>query len=102
MKIITRFLTLTLLLAGFLIIPTSEARARIYVRMAPPPVIVEQATVAPRAGYVWQPGYHRWSGRSYVWTAGVWARPPHRNAAWVPGHWANERRGHYWVAGHWR
>jgi hypothetical protein len=101
MKLFSRFLTLTLL-AGFLIIPTSEARARIYVRIGPPPIIVEHQTLAPRAGYVWQPGYHRWDGGRYVWAAGTWAQPPYRRAVWVPGHWANERRGYYWVAGHWR
>lgn len=100
MKLFTRFLTLTLL-AGILIIPTSQARTRIYVRLGPPPIVLEHPTVTPRAGYVWQPGYHRWDGRSYVWTSGTWARPPYRHAAWVPGRWVNDRRGYYWVAGHW-
>ena len=101
MKLFSRFLTLTLL-AGFLIIPMAEARTRIYVRVGPPPIIVEHQTLAPHPGYVWQPGYHRWDGTRYVWSAGTWARPPYRHAVWVPGHWVNERRGYYWVEGHWR
>jgi hypothetical protein len=101
MKYLARFLSLTLL-AGLLIIPTAEARTRIFVRIGPPPIVVERAPLAPRAGYVWQPGYHRWNGSRYVWSTGVWARAPYRRAVWVPGHWANERRGYFWVAGHWR
>ena len=100
MRMFSRFMTLAVL-TGLLIVPVSEARTRIYVRIAPPPIVVEQRTVAPRPGYVWQPGYHRWNGQAYAWTAGTWNRPPYRNARWVPGRWVQERRGHYWVAGHW-
>jgi hypothetical protein len=85
MRIFPRFMALAVL-TGLLIIPVSEARTRIYVRVAPPPIVVEQVQ-APRSGYVWQQGYHRWDGRSYAWSAGTWARPPHRRAQWVPGRW---------------
>lgn len=47
---------------------------------APPPphrVIVP----SPRAGYVWVPGYWRWTGYSYLW---------------IGGHWAQHRPGYYW------
>jgi hypothetical protein len=100
MRILSRFMALTVL-TGLLIVPISEARARIYLRIGPPPIVVEHRTVAPREGYVWQPGYHRWNGRTYVWTAGSWARPPHRYTHWVEGRWVRERRGYYWVPGHW-
>ena len=100
MKTFSRFMALAAL-TGLLIIPVSEARTRVYLRLAPPPIVVEQQTRAPRSGYVWQQGYHRWNGQSYAWTAGTWARPPHRNARWVPGRWVQEHRGYYWVDGHW-
>ena len=100
MKTLTRLMSLAVL-TGLLIVPISEARTRIFVRIAPPPIVVEQRTLAPRPDYVWQPGYHRWDGRGYVWTAGVWSRPPYRHALWVPGHWVQDRRGYYWVGGHW-
>jgi WXXGXW repeat (2 copies) len=100
MKLFSRFMSLAIL-TGLLIVPVSEARTRVFVRIGPPPVVVERQTVAPHAGYVWQPGYHRWNGQTYVWSSGTWARPPYRNARWIPGQWVQERRGHYWVAGHW-
>jgi hypothetical protein len=100
MKLFSRFMTLAVL-TGLLIVPVSEARTRVYLRIGPPPIVVERHVVAPRAGYIWQPGYHRWNGRTYVWTSGSWARPPYRHARWVPGRWVETRRGFYWVQGHW-
>ena len=100
MRTLTRLMTLAVL-TGLLIVPISEARTRIYVRIAPPPLVVEQRAVAPYPDYVWQPGYHRWTGRDYSWSAGVWARPPYRHALWVSGRWVEGRRGFYWVPGHW-
>ena len=101
MRMLSRLMTLAVL-TGLLIVPISEARTRIYVRIGPPPIVVERPTLAPRMGYVWQPGYHRWDGRAYVWNGGTWASPPYRHARWIPGHWAESRRGFYWVEGHWR
>jgi len=88
---------LGLLLAG----SPSMADTRIYIGTAPPPPIVEVRPVAPHAGYVWRPGYHRWVGRRYVWVRGRWVRPPYVRARWASGRWAHERRGWYWVPGHW-
>ena len=100
MKTLSRFMTLAVL-TGLLIVPISEARTRIYLRIAPPPIVVERQVASVRPGYVWQPGYHHWTGRSYVWTAGTWARPPHHYSRWVPGRWVQTRRGYYWVNGYW-
>jgi hypothetical protein len=49
-----------------------------YVNVAPPPAYYE-AVPAPRAGFVWVPGYWDWRYNRYHWTAGHWVR--HR-----PGH----------------
>jgi hypothetical protein len=100
MKLFSRFMSVAVLM-GLFIVPVSEARTRVYLRIGPPPVVVERAPVAVRPGYVWQPGYHRWDGRSYVWTSGTWARAPYRHARWIPGHWAQTRRGYFWVDGRW-
>jgi len=100
MRILSRFLSLAVL-TGMLIVPISEARTRIYLRIGPPPLVVEQRPVLVRPGYVWQQGYHRWDGNRYVWTTGAWARAPYRNAVWVPGHYVHTRRGYYFVDGHW-
>ena len=77
--------------------------ARIYVRVAPPPPIVEVRPPAPGRTHVWIGGYHRWNGSAYVWAPGRWELPPRPHGRWVPGHWSHHHQyGHYWVEGHWR
>lgn len=75
---------------------------RVYVAVAPPPVVEETRPVAPGRGYVWVGGYHTWNGRAYVWSPGRWALAPRPGVAWVPGHWGHNGHGYFWVAGHWR
>ena len=101
MRTLSRLVCLGLLM-GLFAVPAAEARTRIYVRIAPPPLVVEHVAVAPRANVVWVPGYHRWNGASYVWVSGRWAQPPRRHARWVEGRWVHERRGYYWSEGRWR
>jgi hypothetical protein len=43
MKILTRVMSAAVL-SGMLLVPVSEAKTRIYVRVAPPPVVVEHRT----------------------------------------------------------
>jgi hypothetical protein len=88
------------LLSVFLFAPSASASSRIYVRIGPPERIVE-VRPAPRRGYVWRDGYHRWNGHRYVWVRGRWGRPPYARAVWTSGRWEHERRGWYWVPGHW-
>lgn len=78
--------------------PTDE----VLVNTAPPAVRIEAQTVAPGAGYVWTPGYWRWTGTGYVWMSGSWVLPPRAAAIWMPGHWAHRPRGWVWIPGHWR
>ena len=73
-----------------------------FVRVAPPPPVVERRLPAPDARYVWVPGYHRWDGRAYVWTGGRWVLPPRPHAFWVAGHWDPRPGGYVWVPGRWR
>ncbi len=77
-------------------------RGRVYVRVAPPPPIVERVVVAPGPGYIWVPGYYVWTSARYVWRPGAWVVPPRPRAVWVAPHWRHERRGWYFVEGHWR
>ncbi|MGA3081859.1 MAG: hypothetical protein ABSD44_10810 [Terracidiphilus sp.] len=76
--------------------------AQIVVRIAPPPIVVEERGRPPEAGFVWIDGYHRWEGGAYVWTPGRWERPPHPGARWVAHRWVH--RGDHWELreGHWR
>ena len=78
------------------------AHVRAYVRIAPPPPIVEVRPAAPGPLFVWVAGYHRWDGRVYVWEPGRWVARPRPRAVWVPAHWVPDRRGWYFVEGHWR
>ena len=61
------------------------AAAEIYVNIAPPAPRYE-VVPAPRAGYVWAPGYWDWRGHRHVW---------------VRGHWERERRGYRFNEPHW-
>jgi hypothetical protein len=53
--------------------------------VAPPAPQVE-VVPAPRAGYVWAPGYWDWRGHNHVWVA---------------GRWLGERRGYHWEPDRW-
>ena len=75
--------------------------AQVYVRIGPPPPVVERPGPPPRAGYVWVAGFHRWDGRRYVWVPGHYVEPPRRYHHWIPGHWVQGPRGYYWREGHW-
>jgi len=68
------------------------AAAEIYVNIAPPAPRYE-VVPAPRAGYVWVPGYWDWRGQRYVWVRGRWERE-HHGMYWHPNRWV-EREGRY-------
>ena len=82
-------------------IPTAvQARTvELEVDVAPPAARVEVAP-APRAGFVYTPGYWSYDNRQYTWSEGrfIAEREGHRYV--TP---AYEQRGQRWVfrAGHW-
>jgi hypothetical protein len=77
-------------------------QAEVFVRVAPPPVIVERPIARPGPGYVWVGGYHRWDGARYVWTPGAWVMPPRPHAVWVEHRWVRRHGGWVFVEGRWR
>ena len=81
---------------------TGPATGEVLVTQAPPAPRVEVQTVAPGPGYVWTPGYWRWTGTDYVWTSGVWVVRPRASAVYVRGHWEHHAGGWVWIPGHWR
>ena len=99
-----KFPTAAVILAGTLLATTACAGSsgRVYIRSGPPSVRAEVVAVSPGPGYVWVPGYYRYSGNAYVWVGGRYERPPRARARWVRGHWERDRRGWYFVDGHWR
>ena len=76
--------------------------AQVVIRVGPPAPIVEHFGPAPRPGYVWVAGYHRWDGNRYVWTPGHWANPPRPHAVWVAPVYEPYNGGYRFHAGYWR
>jgi hypothetical protein len=79
---------------------TGPATREMYVTQPPPAARVEVQTVAPGPGYVWTPGYWRWTGADYVWVSGSWVVRPRPSAVYVRGHWVRRTGGYIWVPGH--
>ncbi len=69
---------------GLLPLPAA-AQLSVYLDVAPPAPRYE-VVPAPRAGYVWQPGYWDWRGDRHYWRKGYWVR---------------ERPGYYWHPSRW-
>jgi len=70
---------------GVIALPLEANAAVVYLDVAPPQARHERMP-APRAGYVWSPGY---------WDA-------HRNRhVWRKGRWERERKGHYFTQSTW-
>jgi hypothetical protein len=70
----------------------------------PPPPQTPREAMAPRlhAGFVWVPGYYRWTGHGYRYVSGRWLRPPRAGQVWVPGYRAHRNGGYVWIEGYWR
>ena len=73
-----------------------------YLDREPPRSRVEVRGVRPSSGFVWIPGYHRWTGRDFDWVPGRWSGVAPGYRSWSPGHWKHNRHGWYWVDGRWR
>lgn len=72
------------------------------IAIIPPPPVVEWAPAPPAIGYIWQPGYWRWTGTRYAWIPGIYVRAPVPGAIWVPGYWQAHGGGWIWIGGYWR
>jgi hypothetical protein len=77
----------------------SYVAARPVVWVAPPAPRVFVAP-APRPGWIWSPGYWRWTGATYIWTDGVWlaARP---GFIYAPARWERFPGGWHFAPGGW-
>jgi hypothetical protein len=70
----------------------AAARTEVFVNVAPPPLRYE-VVPAPRAGWIWTPGYWAWRGHRHAWVEGHWVR--HRPGyAYAPASWV-ERNGRW-------
>ena len=60
-------------LGGLAVPATASAAVAVYLNVAPPPARYE-AVPAPRAGYIWAPGYWNAKNNHHYWQAGHWER----------------------------
>ena len=92
---------LALALAAGLSMSTAMARTDVAVELNfGPPAVVYEAVPAPRAGYIWAPGYWDYDGHRHVWAKGHWERERH-GERWVRGEW-HEHEGRWHLdRGHW-
>jgi hypothetical protein len=81
---------------------SSAYAADVVVDIRPPRAVVEHRDRAPGRDYVWVPGYHRWTGRAYLWERGRWELPPRPHARWVAPRWDHRRNGWVFTEGRWR
>lgn len=68
----------------------------------PPANIKEKIPEQTDSSAIWIPGYWSWDEdlNDYIWTTGVWRRPPPgRN--WVKGEWKEFEDGWAWIPGFW-
>ena len=72
-----------------------------YTVTAQPAAPVYARPAAPGVGYVWVDGDWVWSGGTYVYRNGYWARPRGHHV-WVTGTWVHSGRGYYWRKGYWK
>ena len=71
--------------------------------LAPPIIVVEETiTVRPSPVHVWVGGHWGWYGQSYRWAPGYWVRPPRVGADWSQGVWVRFGGGWRWRQGYWR
>jgi len=87
------------LIAPALLTPAAAQGINIQIG-TPPPAPIYEVVPAPRAGYVWAPGYWRWNGHRYFWVPGYWV-PSRHGYRWVPSHWVAYGPRWRYVPGYW-
>jgi hypothetical protein len=75
------------------------ASAQIYIDVAPPAPRYE-VVPAPRAGFVWQPGYYEYRHHQHVWHNGYWVKE-RRGMYWHPSRWEQENGRYVFRQGVW-
>ena len=83
----TRKLLLSTIVASTFaaVAPMAQASVDVFINV-PPPAARYEVVPAPRAGYLWAPGYWDWRSHRHVWSK---------------GHWERERVGYYYHPRNW-
>jgi hypothetical protein len=81
----------------------ARAAVSVSIDIAPPPLPVYAQPMIPASGYIWTPGYWRWSAADgdYFWVPGTWIAPPYVGALWTPGYWGWGGGSYAWHGGYW-
>ena len=83
--------------------PAAWPQLSVSIDIAPPPLLVYAQPPVPGDGYIWVPGYWRWSDdqRGYFWVPGTWVMAPNPGDLWTPGYWVLQDAGYFWHVGYW-
>ena len=81
----------------------ARSQVSLSIHLGPPALPVYVQPVNPGQGYLWTPGYWRWSAEDadYYWVPGTWVLPPTVGLLWTPGYWAYVDNGYQWRIGYW-
>jgi hypothetical protein len=77
----------------------ASAAVSLYVDVAPPPPRYE-VVPAPRAGFIWAPGYWDYRGGHHAWVKGRWEREQ-RGMYYHPSRWEQRDGRWYFERGNW-
>jgi len=81
----------------------ANAAVSLFINIAPPPLPIYVQPAIPASGFLWTPGYWRWSpvDGDYFWVPGTWVAPPAVGLLWTPGYWGWGGGGYLWYPGYW-
>ena len=86
-----------LLALGALALPAAVYADKVEIEInaaPPPPVKVEVAPPAPRAGFIYEPGHYNWDGQKYTWQDSRFI-PERQGLVYEPS--TLEKRGDVWI-----
>ena len=89
----------------FPLIPTSQARAGVFISVgfAPPVLPVYVQPPCPEPNMMWTPGYwaYDYNSGGYYWVPGAWVPAPYEGALWTPPYWGWSSGVYVFHAGYW-
>lgn len=90
-------------LAGMWRVPENDISAQLTTTapVAPPPLQVETAPVAPVRTAVWLAGFWQWTGADWVWIPGSWQLRPEARVTWRAPEWRPRGKVHVLIPGGW-
>jgi hypothetical protein len=103
----TAFLVVAVLASGCIIIGGDTAAVEVEeceIDGPPPsstPTVVVTRPPAPSRRHVWIGGHHVVRSGCWLWVEGHWAKPPHKDAQWMPCHTRRNGETWIWTSGYW-